>query len=170
PRNGRLSQSYYRGRQSLGRLYSYAAATASPTPRLADTIVQMADWELLYAHYGQAVELYAHAYAMLEEGAAAREPIEQLFAPPTPVVLPAFQPNPLAADDAREPKGHIDVEFEITRYGRARRIEILGAENAGDADIARLDKLVAASRFRPRLTESGSPDAAPVVVRYYLYD
>lgn len=170
PRSGRLNQSYYRGRQSLGRLYSYAATTAGPTPRLAGALVQLADWELLYSHHGQAVELYAQAYAMLEENGAAHEPIEQLFSPPLPVVLPAFEPNPLAADEAREPVGHIDVEFEITKYGRARRIEILGAENAADADVARLDKLVATSRFRPRLTESGSPDATPVVVRYYLYE
>jgi hypothetical protein len=130
----------------------------------------MGDWELLYSHYGQAVELYARAYAMLDENGATGEPIMRLFAPPTPVVLPTFQPNPLAADDTREPKGQIDVGFEITKYGRARKIDILGAENAAEADISRLDKLVATSRFRPRLTESGSPDTTPVVVRYYLYD
>lgn len=163
----RLNHSYYRGVQSLGRLYSYAAATAGPaSPQLAHAVVQMADWELLYSHHGQAVELYARAYAMLDES----EPVAQLFAPGTPVVLPAFQPNPLAADDTREPNGHIDVEFEITKYGRARKIDILAVENAADADITRLDRLVASSRFRPRLTESGAPDATPVVVRYYLYD
>jgi hypothetical protein len=130
----------------------------------------MADWELLYSHYGQAIELYARAHAMLDDDGATGEPIAQLFAPRIPVVLPAFQPNPLAADDTREPKGHIDVGFEITKYGRARKIDILGAENAADADITRLDKLVATRRFRPRMTQSGSPDTTPVVVRYYLYD
>jgi hypothetical protein len=169
--DARLNHSYYRGLQSLGRLYSYAAATAGPaSPQLADAVAQMADWELLYSHHGQAVELYARAYAMLEDSGATGEPIAQLFAPATPVVLPAFQPNPLAADDTREPKGHIDVGFEITKYGRARKIAVLGAENAGPTDITRLDKLVATSRFRPRLTERGAPDATPVVVRYYLYD
>jgi tetratricopeptide (TPR) repeat protein len=170
PHDASISHSYYRGLQSLGRLYSYAVATASPAPALADAVVRMADWELLYSHHGQAVELYARAYAMLDESGATGEPITQLFAPPTPVVLPAFQPNPLAADDTRQRKGHIDVGFEITKYGRARKIDILGAENAADTDITRLDKLVATSRFRPRLTKSGSPDATPVVVRYYLYD
>jgi len=169
--DARLNHSYYRGLQSLGRLYSYAATTAGPTsPQLADTVVQMADWELLYSHHSQAVELYARAYAMLEESGATGEPIAKLFAPPIPAVLPTFQPNPLAADDTREPKGHIDVGFEITKYGRARKIDILGSENAADGDITRLDKLVATSRFRPRLTDAGSPDATPVVVRYYLYD
>jgi hypothetical protein len=169
--DARLRHSYYRGVQSLGRLYSYAAATADPaSPQLAGAVVQMADWELLYSHHGRAVELYSRAYAMLDESGVTGEPIKQLFAPTTPVVLPAFQPNPLATDDTREPRGHIDVGFEITKYGRARKIGILGSENAADADITRLDKLVATSRFRPRLTESGLPDPTPVVVRYYLYD
>jgi hypothetical protein len=169
PKDGRLGQSYYRGRQSLGRLYAYADASASPLRRAA-AIVQMADWELLYSHHGQAVNLYARAHALLEESGVAGEPFEQLFSPPTPVVLPAFQPNPLAADEAREPVGHIDIGFEITKFGRARRIEILAAANATDAAIERLDKLVATSRFRPRLTDGRFADATPVVVRYHLYD
>jgi hypothetical protein len=170
PRSARFTQSYYRGRQSLGRLYAYRVATESPPSHLADAVVHIADWELLYSHHGEAMELYARAFAMLEESGAAPESIEQLFSPATPIVVPAFQPNPLASDEARASVGYIDVEFEIAKYGRARRIEIVGASNAADADIARLEKLVATSRFRPRLTDGGVVDVTPVIVRRYLYD
>ena len=88
---------YYRGRQSLRRLYAYGAASSGSSLSQADAVVQIADWDLLYSHNGKAVESYAAAHAMLEQAGAAEASIEQLFAPPTPVVLPAFQPNPLAS-------------------------------------------------------------------------
>ena len=80
-----------------------------------------------------AIESYEVARAMLEQAGAAESSVEQLFAPPTPVVLPAFQPNPLARDETRAATGYIDVAFEITKYGRSRAVEILDAANATHA-------------------------------------
>jgi hypothetical protein len=160
---------YYRGRQSLRRLYAYEAAGSGSSLTQADAVVQMADWDLLYSHNGQAIESYEVAHSMLEQAGAGPASIDQLFAPSTPVVLPAFQPNPLARDDERDPTGHIDVEFEITKYGRGRAIEFLGDANATDAAKEHLLVLIKNNRFRPRLTDGAFADATPVRVRYYLY-
>jgi hypothetical protein len=130
----------------------------------------MADWDLLYSHNSQAIESYELAHAMLEEGGAGESSVEQLFGPPTPVVLPAFQPNPLARDETRAETGYIDVEFEITKYGRGRAVEILDGANATHAAKQDLMSLIRSSRYRPRLTEGVFADATPVRMRYYLYE
>jgi len=161
---------YYRGRQSLRRLYAYGAASSDPSLQQADAVVQLADWDLLYSHNSQAMESYELAQSMLQEGGAAESLIEQLFGPPTPVVLPAFQPNPLARDETRAENGYIDVEFEITRYGRSRAVEILDDANATRAAKQDLMALIRSSRYRPRLTEGAFAEVTPVRMRYYLYE
>ena len=49
---------YYRGRQSLRRLYGYGAVRNAPTVQQVDALVQMADWDLLYSRHGNAVDVY----------------------------------------------------------------------------------------------------------------
>jgi len=159
---------YHRGRQSLRRLYAYAAASSGSSLLQADAMVQMADWDLLYSHNAEAVEGYARAQAMLEQDDAAAASIDELFAPPIPVVLPAFQPNPLARDETRA-AGYIDVAFEITKYGQSRGVEIVEEANASTAAKRDLLALIRNNRFRPRLTNGHVADATPVRVRYYLY-
>ena len=164
-----LMDPYYRGRQSLRRLYAYGAASEGSSVSQADAVVQIADWDLLYSHNGKAVESYTVAHAMLEQNGASKASIEQLFAPPTPVVLPAFQPNPLASDGTRAPTGHIDVMFEITKYGRGRAVEFLDQANATDTAKQKLLALIKGKRFRPRLIDGQFADATPVRLRYFLY-
>jgi hypothetical protein len=115
------------------------------------------------------MESYALARAMLEQAGAAAASIDELFAPSTPVVLPAFQPNPLMRDEARATTGYIDVAFEITKYGQSRAVEILDAANATVAAKRNLLALIRNNRFRPQLTDGEFADATPVRVRYYLY-
>jgi hypothetical protein len=170
-RHVHLMDPYHRGRQSLRRLYAYeAAASSGSLLQQADAVVQLADWDLLYSHNGQAVDNYAVAYDMLAEAKVAPASIDQLFAPATPVVLPAFQPNPLVPDEQRASTGHIDVAFEITKYGRGRAIEFLGAENASNDALRRLESIIKYNRFRPRVMDGEVAESAPVSVRYYLYE
>jgi hypothetical protein len=107
---------------------------------------------------------------MLEEAGVEKASIVQLFEPPTPVVLPAFEPNPLAADETRQASGYIDVAFEITRFGKSRAVEIRGDDNATQAARRDLVGLITQSRFRPRPTGGQFGGTSSVVVRYYLYD
>jgi hypothetical protein len=162
---------YHRGRQSLRRLYAYVAASSSSSSlRQAEAVAQMADWDLLYSHNGRAMESYEVARTMLAAADAPASSIEQLFTPSTPVVLPAFQPNPLARDETRPATGYIDVAFEITKYGRSRAVEIIDAANASHAEKQDLVALIRTNRYRPRLTDGVFADASPVHVRYYLYE
>lgn len=169
-RHVRLMSPYHRGRESLRRLHEYDVMSGRPIDGQAESLAQLADWDLLYSRNGRAVDAYAEVYEMLAQSGAPAASIERIFAPPTPIVLPAFQPNPLAKDEKREAAGHIDVAFEITRYGRARAIEIRDAVNATDDALDRLVGIIKANRFRPRVADGELQDAAPVLVRYYVYD
>lgn len=169
-KHARLMSPYHRGRESLSRLYQYDTVSGKPLTTRVGSLVQLADWDLLYSRNGRAVEAYTAAYAMLEEAGAPPAAIERLFSPPTPVVLPAFQPNPLVNDERHAAAGYVDVAFEITRYGRARAVEIFPAENVTDAALDGLVGLIKGSRFRPRVTGGEFRDAAPVRFRYYVHE
>jgi hypothetical protein len=160
---------YRRGRQSLRRLYMYSTASGGPAFEQAEAIAQIGDWDLLFSHNGEAISSYEAARAVLERASATGAVMEALFAPPIPVVLPAFRSNPLAPREDGATTGHIDVAFEITKYGRGRAVEVVNVENATADAVAELVGLIKSSRFRPRLTADGFTAAAPVAVRYYLY-
>jgi hypothetical protein len=166
-REERFRMPYNRGRQSLRRLYSYEVAGSSTAASRAAAIVAIADWDLLFSKNALAIEGYALAQSLLEGAGSA--PAAELFAPAVPVVLPSFEPNPLAPDEARAATGYIDVTFSITKYGLARDIKIRGAANADSADRAELMTLLRNRRFRPRSSDGRFTDS-PVAVRYYVYD
>jgi hypothetical protein len=156
---------YCLGRQSLQRLLTYELAASAPLQDQVEAFVRLADWE----RGEQALEKYERAVKILQE-AGAQTLIDELFSPTTPVVLPTFEPNPLASasDGTRPSTAYIDVAFEISG-GEARRVRVLDATtNATDADKKRLVELIERSRFRPRLTDGQFTRASPVVLRYYL--
>jgi hypothetical protein len=164
-----LALAHYRGKLSLERLYAYDVVNSSPPLDQVDALIQVADWDLLYSQNYDATEGYERAYRQLREAGATAESIERIFAPSMPVVLPSFEPNPLARDEPRPSTGYIDVAFEITRYGTARHIDIVRSANAKD-DEDRLVTLIATSRFRPRVNNGAFANRSPVAVRYYLYE
>ena len=169
PREVRFRMPYNRGRQSLRRLYSYDLAGSSAAASRAAAIVAIADWDLLFSNNALAIEGYALAQSLLEEEGADDASIAELFAPAVPVMLPSFEPNPLAPDEARAVTGHVDVTFSITKYGRARDIKVRGSINADSADRTELMRFLRVSRFRPRSIDGRSTDS-PVAARYHVYD
>jgi hypothetical protein len=168
-RHASMMDPYQRGRQSLLRLYEYGAASSSP-PRQAEAMVQLADWDLLHSRNGQALDSYVKTLAALQADGVSQASIDELFAPAVPVVLPAFEPNPLIQTEVRAATGHIDVAFEITKYGRARAIEIRDAADASGAAQHRLIAVLKGNRFRPRATAGEFAEATPVLLRYHLYE
>jgi len=143
---------------------------APPTPvEYARTLVERADWSLLFSRNGTALKRYAEAHALLVEQRAPAASIEELFPSDTPVFLPTFAPLIDAAADAAS-AGHIDVDFEVGKYGQPRNVTIVAV--AGDGAATASKDLAAAinnGRFRP----SPLGDSArwtPYRVRYSLAD
>jgi hypothetical protein len=164
---------YSVGRAAYQRMIAYDAAaygdSTSDGPELQHRLepyLQLADWDLLYSNNGAAFDQYTKLRQLIGSTRNAAPLLAAIFAPPMPIVLPAFLPNPL---DTQESATYIDVTFEITKYGEARRIEVRGASpdvsNAAKSDLVTLLK---SSRFRPRVTDGDLGRASPVAVRYYL--
>ena len=160
------------GKQGLRRLLTYDVASAAPQETRVESLVQLADWDLMFANgrseHDAVLATYEAAYRELENGAS-QASIDDIFSPKTPVVLPSFLPNPLASEETPEAKGYIDVAFKIGKYGKSNGIEIIGStNNVTDAAKKNLVRMIARSTFRPRLTAGRVADNSPIVVRYYL--
>jgi hypothetical protein len=137
-----------------------------------ETLVEVADWDWLYAYGVVADENALAEYARVHELLAkqgAQESIDRIFSPEVPVIVPAFAANPLSPAREQRDTGYIDVSFEIDKNGRGRHVRILGttADSTRTAE-KRLVQFISGSRFRPRLVDGRFTDSATVVVRYFL--
>jgi hypothetical protein len=159
---------YQTGRQSLRRLIAYDVANAQPLVNRADALLQIGDWDLLYERRALALDTYEATYEFLKREGVERAAIDALFLPELPIVLPVFQSNPLATSPSDE---HVDVSFEITRYGFAERVKVLAkTPNVSDEAEERLVRLIEGRRFRPRVVDGELPRSTPVELRYYVSD
>ncbi len=161
------------GRSCLRHLATYAETNSHPLPAQMDALVQLADWELLFARARNtkawALQNYERTYALIEQRGLDRAAIAQLFSADVPVVLPTFLPSPLTAEEPAQPTGHVDVAFDITQYGAGERVEILAATpEITEAEQERLVKLIESSRFRPRTADGRFEASSRVVVRYFV--
>jgi hypothetical protein len=160
---------YSVGRQSLRRLLSYEVANSEPLLSRMNALLRIADWELLFRKNSKALETYEEVYELLEEKGMAQTSIDEIFSPDVPIALPTFLPNPLvSAESGESSSGHIDVAFEVTKFGTTRRIEILDTTNATEAAADRLVRSIKLKRFRPRVTGGQLGNTPPIVVRCYV--
>jgi hypothetical protein len=163
------------GRVALFMIHERHVKYSAPLPVQMNALLQMADWDLLYASGRQkneaAFQAYEALYEQLRQQGLEQSFIDEIFSPSVPVMLPAFSPNPLVSGEVRGSSGYIDVTFEITKYGEGKAIEILDSttNSASEARI-RLRDLIKRSRFRPRMANGVFADPARVVVRYYVND
>ena len=163
------------GRKSLNYLLAYQASNSAPWRDQIGTLLQIADWDLLHAvgldDMDAALVEYAHAYDLLQRAGVGQESIREMFAPDTPVALPVFVRSPLVAEAQREDSGHIDAAFELDKYGRSRRVQILRTTPEATRAVAKhVENVILQSRFRPRLVDGSVADRDRVVIRYQLDD
>jgi hypothetical protein len=157
------------GLPSLVRLIAYEIRSGAPAAARGKAFAELADWYLLSSPADhlesseRALEVYERAYRELQQDDAARA---SLFSPNVPIT---FAPNPFAPAANAESSRYIDVSFDITKYGRGKRIEILDTSKvATRAERRGLIRLIERTRFRPRFVDGKFAELAPVVVRYHL--
>lgn len=163
------------GRKSLTYLLAYQTANSAPLRDQIDTRLQIADWDLIHAmglnEMDAALAEYARAYDLLQGAGVGQESTREMFAPDTPIALPVFFPSPLVAEGQRESAAYIDVAIELDKYGRTRRVQILGNTPEATRAVAKhAENVIYQSRFRPRLVDGRVADRERVVVRYGLDD
>ena len=162
----------------LARALSHAPVGSASALSRIDTLIRIADWNVLHAHRSDrfndyeelVIETYRQAYNELEREDVEQASIDEIFSPSMPVVLPSFFDNPLVSEEASESAGYIDVAFDVTKYGTSDNIVILDDSTATRAAERELVRLIKHGIFRPRMTNGRFAESAPVVVRYYLSD
>jgi hypothetical protein len=160
---------YEAGRSSLLRQVSYQVARDEPLAARIETLVRVADWDLLHIRNVAALAGYERSYAALVEGGAPTDAIAAIFAPALPVTLPTFVPNPLDTDAAGA-TGYIDVAFDVHRFGPAANIRVVSASPSATRDQKNaLVRLIRGSTFRPRIVSGEVAKASTVNLRYYLH-
>ena len=130
---------------------------------IADGMLELADWYLLFEKYERAFALYERVWQLLEEDTARRD---ATFAAPTPLYLP-FPPNPkLPSDVRREPQtGIVELALAVSDRGKVEELDTVRSEPAGLMDF-RLRKLVRRARYRPAFVDAEPVAAAEVPVEY----
>jgi hypothetical protein len=159
-------------RRGLVSLVQWQVENARAWPNGVETLVEVADWDLLYAQSvngnEKALEEYTRVYELLAEQGA-HESIDRIFSPEIPIILPAFAQNPLVPAREQRGDGYIDVSFEIDRYGKSHHIRILGTTTDSTRTVEkRLLQFISGSRFRPRVVDGRVADSAPVAVRFFF--
>ena len=147
--------------------YTRRANHTPTTVDYAKAVVELADWSLLFSHNGSALKRYAEAHALLVERRAPQESIEALFPAQTPVFLPAFAPTPLEELGVAGSSGYVDVDFDVGKFGVARRVTVVAV--AGD-DAAAVSKAVVTAIDHARFRPSPRSEGTSYSVRYSLAD
>jgi hypothetical protein len=146
---------------------AYSVINSGEALDFASALVELADWDLLFSYNGSAVNRYDEAYALLRRGNVSEAEVRALFPVDEPVRLPTFAPNPLAASESL-PKdaGYVDVAFEVSKYGVARKVDVVGMSSESLRGVSKdVGRAVGSSRFRPRPTSDGD---APFRLRHYV--
>jgi hypothetical protein len=172
-------------RQGYIRLMTYAAINSEPALDQVMTLVEAADSDLVCSNELSgtqsaktrseqkrgAIEAYQKAYELLDRLNVEPAKIAEVFSPAVPIMMSqrppvGRYPMPQAASPEAA-AGHIDVAFEITAEGRARKVKILSATpNTAKARQRELVESIEDGLFRPRVTDGRIGDSR-VVWRYY---
>ncbi|MCB1670371.1 MAG: hypothetical protein R3F41_10920 [Gammaproteobacteria bacterium] len=160
-------QAFNQGLLVLERLLTYQQQTPDRNPAdEAKVLVALADWHLLFGHNKEAMSIYREASKSMTT-----EPGEKAWEldPVQPVVIPTFThyvEQPFSTD-FEEGSDYIDVSFSVTRYGRARNIEISRFSDQLDDEVPkRLLSWLKRSQFRPRFV-GNEIDESEMRLRYY---
>lgn len=170
------SDEYQEGVTSFSRALEYVDRNKARTAeQIVSTLLEEADWDLMFARGKQASDKYDAAFQFFEANDVVKTRAAALIDPATPVTLPAFMSAPnsrqrlgIAADAPVHWLGWFDVSFEVRKNGRAAGIKLL--DRAGNVDEAmeqRLREVLGKSLFRPRYQEGKLSDT-PYRLRYYI--
>jgi hypothetical protein len=170
------SQEYRLGQESYERSLSYISNNENRTAsQLAAIMLEAADWQLLFERKVKAAGEYEKVYEFFLQFPEFAQEAESLLYPEMPVVLPVFLPQPnskekldISTEQPLRYFGYIDVSFQINRFGKAKRISVLGegGEVTRNMEI-RMQQYLQNVLFRPRFKE-GKLDTDNFQLRYYL--
>jgi len=152
------------GERSLQHIVLILQANPAEDPLVvAEAILELADWYLLWDRTNRAFPLYEHAYELLL--AAENVDVEGYFGDPKLLYYPAPRDPrapPLKLRGERQ-QGFVEISYEISANGHVRSLSTIASDPKGLMDF-RVRKSVRFARYRPVLL-AGTPSS----VEDYVY-
>lgn len=155
------------GTSALQRAVAYHLE--APVPDVTETaqrMLELGDWYLLLDERRAAIRSYEEALALLES--AELPPAPEALGSGLPVLDPAAG---YLEEPGRQPpgyEGYIDVEFEVNRFGKAQRPQILASSTQEPELQKALLQRIRSSTFRPGLAGESVLAQHRVQLRYYF--
>jgi tetratricopeptide (TPR) repeat protein len=159
---------YGDGEDALARIVHILETHEDTPPRqLAQALLDLADWYLIFDKWNDAFETYARTREVLTTAGWDEARMGTLFGEPTPLVfpLPAPPDPPGAGSDLVEVEGWVDLTYDVTDRGRVRSVDVVAARPEGLMDF-RTRKAIKAARFRPRFVDGEPVDTEDVQYRH----
>jgi len=141
------------GERALQTIIQIHRTHDSPTPVIAQAILDLADWHLLFEKTREAFPLYEIAYELME--GVEDFPLQDFFGQPKLIHFPApVDPSPPEVPE-QTADGLVTVQFDITERGAPRALTTIESVPEGMMDF-RVRKSIRSSRFRPAIVD-GEP-------------
>lgn len=152
------------GEAALQRIVAIRRAQEDPDPiAVAEAMLDLADWYLMFDKQSRAVPLYGHVWERL--AAVEGFDVVSKFAEPELLYFPKpSDPRPPPPEErGEEASGYVDLRYEVTDSGYVRSLDTLASEPEGLMDF-RVRKSMRLARYRPMLV-----DGVPVSRDAYRY-
>ncbi|MCZ6643771.1 MAG: hypothetical protein O7F71_19525, partial [Gammaproteobacteria bacterium] len=144
------------GERALQNIVSILRANPDEDPVLvAEAVLELADWYLLWDRTDRAFPLYEHAYTLLAD--AENVDVEGYFSEPKLLYYP-FPRDPRAPPvrlRGEKQIGFVEIGYEIGANGRVRSLKTVASEPKGLMDF-RVRKSIRFARYRP-VVMAGTP-------------
>jgi tetratricopeptide (TPR) repeat protein len=165
------------GLDALQEIVDYYRDLGESRYALAEALVNLADWHLMFDRYRTAEEHYAQAWAILEESENSAELLAQLFGQVVPIPTFASLPNNLLIGSTASQErvalqqDYADVRLDLTDDGAPRNVEVISPETeANSQQLSRLRREVRLSVFRPQIVDGEMVASEGHLFRYrYWY-
>ncbi len=152
------------GERALQHIVSILRANPDEDPVVvAEAVLELADWYLLWDRTDRAFPLYEHAYTLLAE--VENVDVEGYFSEPKLLYYP-FPRDPRAPPlrvRGEKQTGFVEVGYEIGVNGHVRSLKTVASEPKGLMDF-RVRKSIRFARYRPVVLAG-----TPAIVERYVY-
>lgn len=159
---------FFNGSNALKRAIAYSLESPQPDYlSIADQMMTLGDWYLLFDRRAAALEIYADAFEVLVAVDASEEDVARVMTPGMPVNAPDTpSASQLLANADFE--GYIDIEFQVSKFGSARGAEIIGTSDGSASPVTKaLLRKIRQEKFRPAFINGAATSNENIKLRYY---
>lgn len=153
------------GKSALQRAIVYSVnAEPADYGEVAERMMELGDWYLLFDRRSAAIEVYEEVLSMLNAMDADEQVVQRIFAAGLPVQV---SEQVYQNSNPEEYAGYIDVEFSVSKSGKASDMQILSSIGSDRVIEKALLKTIRDSRFRPGFARGEVDSLEKMRLRYY---